>query len=145
MNKRKILILLVAIMSLLSNPTWAVVSQSKTEQLENQYEKTLTVTPDKGVTLKERLVLYFVKKQIEKQSSNNGLNNHPKSTGKSQLVAFLLCLFFGVLGIHRFYLGYTGMGILYLFTAGVFGIGWIIDLILLIIPNGLTPKGESRY
>lgn len=65
--------------------------------------------------------------------------------GKSQLVAFLLCFFLGGLGIHRFYLGYTGMGILYLFTAGLFGIGWLIDIILLIIPGGLTPKGSNSY
>ena len=65
--------------------------------------------------------------------------------GKSQIVALLLCIFLGLLGIHRFYLGYTGMGLLYLFTAGLFGIGWLIDIILLIIPNGLTPKNKTSY
>jgi hypothetical protein len=67
------------------------------------------------------------------------------TAGKSQLVAFLLCFFLGIIGVHRFYLGYTGMGILYIFTAGLFGIGWLIDLILLIIPGGLTPKGSNSY
>lgn len=65
--------------------------------------------------------------------------------GKSQIVALILCIFLGTLGIHRFYLGYTGMGLLYLFTFGLLGIGWLIDVILLIIPNGLTPKGKSNY
>jgi TM2 domain-containing membrane protein YozV len=37
--------------------------------------------------------------------------------GKSQLIALLLCIFLGVLGIHRFYLGYTGLGIMYLLFA----------------------------
>lgn len=67
------------------------------------------------------------------------------SAGKSQIVALLLCIFLGLLGIHRFYLGYTGMGVLYLFTAGLLGIGWLIDVILLIIPGGLTPKGKTSY
>lgn len=37
--------------------------------------------------------------------------------------------FFGVAGIHRFILGHIGMGILYLFTAGLCFIGTIVDLI----------------
>jgi len=77
------------------------------------------------------------KKKAEKNKSAGG--------GKSQIVALILCIFLGLLGIHRFYLGYTGLGILYLLTFGLFGIGWLIDLILLIIPNGLTPKGKTSY
>ena len=48
---------------------------------------------------------------------------------KSWLVALLLCLFVGGLGVHRFYVGKIGSGILYLLTGGIFGIGWLIDLI----------------
>ena len=59
--------------------------------------------------------------------------------GKSQLVALLLAFFVGVLGIHRFYLGHTGIGIVQLLTAGGFGIWALIDLIL-IITGDLKPK-----
>ena len=52
---------------------------------------------------------------------------------KSRLVAALLCLFFGVLGIHRFYVGKTGTGLIWFFTGGFFTIGWILDLILIIL------------
>ncbi len=79
------------------------------------------------------------KKKVEKQKSAAG------GGGKSQIVALILCIFLGGFGIHRFYLGYTGAGILYLLTGGLFGIGWLIDIVLLIIPNGLTPKGKSSY
>lgn len=48
---------------------------------------------------------------------------------KKKWVAFFLCFFTGFLGIHRFYLGKIGTGILYLFTNGLFGVGVIIDLI----------------
>ena len=55
---------------------------------------------------------------------------------KNKWAAFFLCLFFGGLGVHKFYEGRIGMGILYLFTCGLFGIGWTIDTIVLLFkPN----------
>ena len=42
-------------------------------------------------------------------------------------VAWVLLTFLGLFGIHRFYTGKWISGILYLFTAGVFGIGYIYD------------------
>lgn len=51
------------------------------------------------------------------------------TSGKSKEIALVLCVLLGYLGIHHFYVGKTGMGILYLFTGGIFGIGWIIDII----------------
>ncbi len=80
-----------------------------------------------------------------KKHKKSALAKAADGSGKNQIVALLLCFFLGLLGIHRFYLGYTGLGVLYLLTLGLFGIGWIIDLILLIIPNGLTPKGKTNY
>jgi TM2 domain-containing membrane protein YozV len=50
---------------------------------------------------------------------------------KSKGVAYLLWFFLGIVGGHKFYLGKTGMGILYICTAGIFGIGWFIDLFTL--------------
>lgn len=43
-------------------------------------------------------------------------------------VAWLLLTFLGVFGLHRFYQGKWGTGLLYLFTLGLFGIGWLYDL-----------------
>lgn len=50
---------------------------------------------------------------------------------KSKLTAYLLWFFLGFWGAHKFYLNKTGMGILYLFTFGIFGVGWFIDLFTL--------------
>lgn len=51
-------------------------------------------------------------------------------------IAFLLCLFLGGFGAHKFYEGRIGMGILYLLTGGLFCIGWIVDIIAILLkPN----------
>ncbi len=65
-------------------------------------------------------------------------NNPPKS----KLVAILLCIFLGGLGIHRFYLGYTLIGIIQLLTIGGCGIWALIDLILIAIGNLNDKDGQ---
>lgn len=51
------------------------------------------------------------------------------TSDKSKKTALLCCIFGGLLGIHQFYVGNIGKGILYFFTAGLFMIGWIIDIV----------------
>ena len=44
-------------------------------------------------------------------------------------IDFFICLFLGIFGVHKFRERKIGMGILYLCTMGLFGIGWFIDCI----------------
>ncbi len=50
-------------------------------------------------------------------------------SSKSKVMALILAIFLGYFGVHKFYVGKMGMGILYLCTCGLFGIGWIYDIV----------------
>ena len=54
--------------------------------------------------------------------------NVPRGKKCDKWISFLLCLFVGYLGIHKFYEGKSGTGILYLFTGGLFIFGWWKDI-----------------
>ncbi len=76
---------------------------------------------------------------INNSNANSNVNTNNVGTGygkpKNKWVALVLCIFLGFLGGHKFYEGKAGMGILYLFTGGLFGIGVIIDFIALLFKS----------
>jgi len=130
--------LLLAIISIAAIPVERKKEAKKPVQVEqtlNQQEVSadiLTVEAISEIAVAQDL-------EVEEVITTPALLN----SGKSQLVALLLVLFVGVLGIHRFYLGYTGIGIIQLLTGGGCGIWALIDLIM-IITGDLKPK-DGEY
>ena len=84
-----------------------------------------------------------VKKEKD-QPAPKQLKKHHDSGKKSFLIALLLCIIGGYLGLHRFYLGYPILGTIYFFTGGILLIGWIIDLFLFKAEK-LNPKGKKDF
>ena len=77
---------------------------------------------------------------INNENTNTNTNTNAATqktpTPKNKWLAFLLCFFLGGLGAHKFYVRKYLLGVLYIFTFGLFGIGWLIDLIVLLFkPN----------
>ena len=116
--KLKLLFSLIALFMLSSTPVFASfpvqkVTTSQTTVVENQKEEELTSPAVVG------------------------------SGEKSQLVALIFCWVVGIIGIHRFYLGYTWQGIVQILTLGGLGIWTLIDFVRILVGT-LKPK-DGEY
>lgn len=66
-------------------------------------------------------------------SSTEQFQYEMKAEGSNLKTELLLCIFLGWLGIHKFYKGKVFLGLLYMFSLGLCGIGWLIDTIVLVV------------
>lgn len=94
-------------------------------------DKDCVICPKCGKQVEE---LNAPQPQVIVNNTNTNTNVNTNVNGrygrpKNKWTAFFLCLFLGEFGAHKFYEGKAGMGILYLFTLGLFGIGWLVDTI----------------
>ena len=66
-----------------------------------------------------------------------------ESSEKKKLIAFLLCTFLGMLGIHRFYVGKTGSGVAQLLTIGGLGLWALVDWIMILCGSFTDSEGKA--
>lgn len=71
----------------------------------------------------------------------NNTNSGSVVSIKNRTAVVLLCFFLGWLGIHRFYVGKIGTGLLWLVTFGLFGVGVLIDFIVALIGSFTDKSG----
>jgi len=65
----------------------------------------------------------------------------PDASPRSRLVAFLLCTFLGIIGVHRFYVGKVVSGIFMILTLGGLGIWLLVDWIMLLAGSFKDKEG----
>ncbi len=153
MNKfLKLATILLFVMGIFNQPLFAnLIDEESNKSLESAIQNIEQETPNDVIlnnqkiqvdkdklNLREKFILKQAVKKIKAKTEKE------ETTPKSQLVALLLVLFLGVMGIHRFYLGYTGIGVIQLLTLGGCGIWALVDLIM-ILTGDLKPADGSDY
>jgi len=128
-----------------STPAPTKAKQTPLELFSNVRDALQSKASQSELNKAEARVLKIVDKKVGKWEARNAkrmAKGKKPVAGKSWMTALLLVIFVGVLGIHRFYLGYTWQGVVQLLTLGGFGIWSLIDLIR-IITRDLQPNGGS--
>ena len=69
------------------------------------------------------------------------MENQIEKSDKNFVAVLLLCFFLGVLGVHRFYVGKVGTGVIQLLTLGGLGIWVLVDLIMIAVGNFKDKQG----
>lgn len=118
------------------------VSQKASNKLSTEVVKVSKVAAAAGTTIANIETSTLISQDEIKSENLEASATSSASASKSQIVALLLAIFLGTLGIHRFYLGYTWQGIVQLLTLGGLGIWTLIDIIR-IATGELQPKNDS--
>lgn len=122
-------------------PTTPAITTIETQFGEMTMEDFLALTPRKirkktgqKLSIKEAIALKMAQKKIKKATKKGG--------GKRQLLAIILGIFLGGLGIHRFYLGDFKIGLIQLLTGGGCGVWAFMDIVRMITGDLKPANGD---
>ena len=94
-------------------------------------KQTISIPPGSDVYVNYQSTQQYV----QQNNTYPNMQNHRQPVTyvslKKKSVALILCILLGWAGAHKFYVGKMGMGLIYLFTFGLFGIGWLVDILLI--------------
>lgn len=137
----------VAAVSSSSEGTATKTETKKTQKIDiNQLKEAIKTANENNVlSAKEEKKAEKLQQKLEKKiaKAEKKAAKNPKAGTKKWVAAFLLCWFVGILGIHRFYLGYTWQGVVQLLTLGGLGIWVFIDWIRLLINDLKAADGSE--
>ena len=87
---------------------------------------------------------YYSPYQQQSYASDQTGAGVPQSSAgqKDRQMTLFLCLFLGVIGVHRFYTGYTAIGIVQLVTLGGCGIWALVDLVSILTGSFTDANGQ---
>jgi TM2 domain-containing membrane protein YozV len=107
----------------------------------------ILVLTDWGFSMCARYLSYFLIEKLRKYDTYEIVvlsdRKEVDMKKKSKIACLLLCLFIGQLGIHRFYVGKIGTGILFILTIGGLGIWRIVDICRIITGGFKTKDGHQ--
>ena len=89
--------------------------------------------------LRDRVI---TQEEFDSQKENL-LDSSTKTNSIDWLALFLLTFFVGVLGVHRFYVGKIGTGVLMLITLGGLGVWFLVDLLLVVTGQFTNKDGQK--
>ena len=100
-------------------------------------------TADEIKKLNDLLRDRFITQEELDSQKEKLLDSSTKTNSIDWLALFLLTFFVGVLGVHRFYVGKIGTGVLMLITLGGLGVWFLVDLLLVVTGQFTNKDGQK--
>ena len=115
-------------------------TEKKSEHEKSKWEERAWDAKDKGNT---NIVLNASSSSSASASAGGvGGQFDANTSSQSKMTILLVAIFFGWAGAHRFMVGKVMSGLLYLFTAGLGGIGWLYDILKIVTNSFQDAEGK---
>ena len=119
-----------------------VYTPDEVAELKNRRKQEKQVTSIPQQTNPSQVIVNITQNPDQQTSKHQRREKVVISSDKNWWVTFILCLALGPFGIHYFYVGRFGRGLLFMCTVGLFLFGWLFDLIKILSGTFLDGAGQ---